>query len=505
MSHRLSSETWADKQPTTYRPLIHILDDDSLLNIFSLCRPALSDESEVYNANDHILEGREWSRKHWWHRLIQVCRRWRYIVLESASHLRLSLVCARGSPIADMLTYSPLPLLIDHFDKYHDMTAEDEKGILLALQHRDRVRRIRLRKSLSTLQRLIYALDGEFPILEYLLIEPQKFQWPFIGGTMNLPNTFRAPRLRHLLLMSFDFLIESPLFTTTASLVTLSLDSIPPSAYFNSNALLQRVSLMPQLEILDIFFIQNLDFPRHDIERQLLRTPIMTRVTLPNLRCLGFKGANTYLESLLCQVTIPLLKKLQVYFFKELTYSIPRLQQFMSTAEIFRPNVTTFTVHHHFLEVTAYPHKGAKMYTLSISLGGQGLDWQIASAAQVCRALRTIFSSVEHLTIKYYGVNRSSWSVVPDRTQWRELLGSFVNVKTLFVGREYVGQLSGALQPGGGESPTELLPELQELSCPAIYSSVNAFTPFIDARQRAGSPVTLIRVSESRPYWALSG
>jgi hypothetical protein len=231
----------------------------------------------------------------------------------------------------------------------------------------------------------------------------------------------------------------------------------------------------------------------------------MTRVTLPNLRCLGFRGASTYLESLLCHVTTPLLKKLQVDFSRQPTYSIPHLHQFMSTAEIFRPNTTTVIVHHHFLEVAAYPHEAARMYTLSVSLCGRDLDWQITSAAQVCRTLRTVFFSVEHLAIKYYGHNKSSRNgVVPDRTQWRELLGSFVNVKTLFVGRDYVGQLSNALQPGEGESPTELLPELQELSCPAINPPVDGFTPFIDARQRAGRPVTIIHASESRPFWELS-
>jgi hypothetical protein len=180
----------------------------------------------------------------------------------------------------------------------------------------------------------------------------------------------------------------------------------------------------------------------------------------------------------------------------------------MSTAEIFRPNTTTFTVHRHFLEVTAYPHEAARMYTLSVSLCGRGLDWQVASAAQVCRTLRTVFSSVEHLTIKHHGHNISSREVVADSTQWRELLGSFVNVKTLFVGSEYVGQLSLALQPGEGESPTELLPELQELSRPAVNSSVDPFTPFIqafiDARQRAGCPVTSIHVRESCPFLELS-
>ena len=49
-------------------------------------------------------------------------------MLESAFHLHLSLVCARGTPVANMLAHSPpVPLVIDHFDGYYDFTAEDEE------------------------------------------------------------------------------------------------------------------------------------------------------------------------------------------------------------------------------------------------------------------------------------------------------------------------------------------------------------------------------------------
>jgi hypothetical protein len=142
---------------------VDLLDDDSLLIILSFCRPVISVDSAVY---DHqVLDGGEWNRERWWYGLIQVCRRWRYLVLDSAFHLQISLVCARGTPVADMLAHSPpLPLIIDHIDEEYDvLTPEDEKGIILALQHRDRVRRIRIRKSVSILQRLVIALDGEFP------------------------------------------------------------------------------------------------------------------------------------------------------------------------------------------------------------------------------------------------------------------------------------------------------------------------------------------------------
>ena len=99
----------------------------------------------------------------------------------------------------------------------------------------------------------------------------------------------------------------------------------------------------------------------------------------------------------------------------------------------------------------------------------------------------------EHLTLKYDGRFRSScWDREPDRTQWRELLGSFGSVKTIHVDSELVGQLSRALRPGKGESPVVLLPELQELSYPATPSSLDTFTPFINARQKAGCPVTMV-------------
>jgi hypothetical protein len=78
---------------------------------------------------------------------------------------------------------------------------------------------------------------------------------------------------------------------------------------------------MPQLEVLGIAF--NSHFPSGDIERQSLRTPITMHVTLPSLRWFAFLGASAYLEALLPRVTIPLLERLQVQFFNQLTYSIP--------------------------------------------------------------------------------------------------------------------------------------------------------------------------------------
>ena len=474
--------------------LVHHLDDDSLLVVFSFCRPVILDESEADNWR--ILGGGEWIRERWWYALIRVCRRWRYLILESAYHLQASLVCVRGTLVADMLLHSPpIPLIIDHFDEYQDLSAEDQEGVILALQHRDRVRRIRLVNPVPILQKLIAALEGEFPVLEHMYVRDHRNEERTSTiehiTNLRLPESFRAPHLRRLVLTNFAFPIESPSLTTTVNLVTLSLNDIPPSTYFHPDALLEHLLLMPQLETLGIGF--NRHNPSRDVEMELLRTPITTPITLPNLRWLGFGGTCAYSEALLSWVTAPLLERLQVCLSDGTIYSIPRLRQFMSTAHNLRFKTVTFTFFEEWLQVAAYPHEGAKLVTLHMELGGRHLDWQVISAAHVFQALKTVFSPVDHLGIEYSRHNISSeWNNEADNIHWREFIGSFGNVKTLFVDGELVRQLSRALHPGEEESPTELLPKLQRLSYSAIGTSPDAFTPFIDARQKAGRPVTVI-------------
>ena len=248
---------------------------------------------------------------------------------------------------------------------------------------------------------------------------------------------------------------------------------------------------MPELEVLRIAVTHDFD----DVARQLLlRTPIMTRVTLPDLRWLGFQGDSTQLEVLLSHVTIPHLEKLQVYFLNDQPLSTQH-QQFMSTLGNLPLNTITLTFVEDYINVMTYPHKGATMYTSCITFDSSSFDWQFWSTAEFCHMLRTTFSAVEHLTLKYDRHLILS-SEEPYRTQWRKLLGSFGGAKILCVDGELVEHLSravaAALQPREGESPMGLLPELQELSYPAITSSLDVFTPFIDARRNAGRPVTMV-------------
>jgi len=417
---------------------------------------------------------------------VKVCRRWRYLILGSATHLGLCLVCSRGTPVAEMLAHSPpLPLIIDHDDEKQDLTAEDEKGIMIALQHRDRVRRIYL-NPIPCLQKLITAMDDQFPMLEYLSLTPLTKH----DARLVLPSTFEAPQLSRLMLKHFASPIGSLLLTTAVGLVKLSLRWIHPSTNLYPDHLLEALSLLPQLQDLAISFSSPV--PNREIERHVFRMPNMTHTTLPNLRTFDFGGVGTYVEALLSHMNAPLLETLNLSFFNQLSFSVPHLLQFVTTTENLRASSVRFLFHHKAVAVLMYLSVAALSPTLFISVGCDHLDWQVSSMAQIFNFLGLLFSAVVDLTLDYRGNALSSeWHSQVDRSQWRELLGSFRNVETLCVHDGLVGELSRCLALDG-EPPSEILPELKTLVCPMGSRDDGTFARFVHDREVAGQPIELI-------------
>ena len=456
---------------------IHTLDDDSLLHVFYLSRPFLGDEDDI---GDWRYKGR------WWYTLAHVDRRWRNIILGSTSYLDLSLLCKYGTPVADMLAHSPsLPLVIFYCTKGRDLTTEDEEGIILALKHRDRVRRVRF--GISVKQKLFVAMDEEYPILEYLYIArplgDNSTIWKF-------PETLQAPHLRYLALTGFAFPIGSRLLTTAVGLVTLHLVMVHPSTYFHPHTLIQWISLMPHLETLRIGFESSI--PNRDVERQLTRAPNITPITLPNLRHINFRGVSSYLEELVHRITTPHLEQLRINFFNQLSFSVPRLLQFIDAAENLRFGDAELIFSDKFVEAGAYLPEETGMFPFGIRVICRHLDWQVSSATQIFKSSQ-MFSAVERLGLQHEVHSESSEEHNEvDRTEWRNLLRPFSNVKILRVEKGLVKDLSRCLELEDGELPLELLPELQELRTFGSSDTGNSFTSFVNARLNAGRPVTLV-------------
>jgi hypothetical protein len=255
--------------------------------------------------------------------------------------------------------------------------------------------------------------------------------------------------------------------------------------------MLQWISFMPQLERLEIAF--SFAIPNRDVERQLIHTPITTHITLPNLRFFWFRGVSAYLEAVVCQITTPRLEMLEIRLFKQLKFSVPRLLQYMNTTENLRFDsaMIMFEDQDAYVQMSFRETDTCAFFAM---VDCWDLDWQVSSVAQISNALSQVFSAAEHLTFedKAHTLSFGEHNDV-DRVEWRKLLGSFGNVKTLRVESGLVDELSRCLRSEDGELPLELLPELQELTYSGSSDVGDAFTSFIDARRNAGRPVTLVR------------
>ena len=465
--------------------------------MFYLYRPFLLGKDQPEDEYVRRFGGDEqWVGERWWYKIAHVCQRWRNLVLGSAYYLDVCLLCTYGTPIADILAHSPpLPLAIDyHFDVLDPRypTTEDEEGATHALKQRDRVRRVRF----QNLRKLIVAIDEEYPILEYLIITRTSEDVGNDTGNDTIvifPETFQAPKLRHLTISSVPLPILSRLLPTAVDMVTLCLHIAHPSTNIQPNTLLQWLSFMPQLETL----VFSADFT-HGVEEQLMHTPIVTPVTLPNLYRFTFSGVDAYLEALLRRITSPRLKKLDIEFINESQYSIPLLSQFIHSTETLKSDNAKVMFTTGDVRVTAYLRGETKIYSISISLWDES---QLSPMAQILTSLSQSFTVAEHLTLGLgmEGHFLSEAQSEADRSEWRKLLRSFGNVKTLWIDNRLVEDLSRCLQLDNGELCLGLLPDLQELTCYGGGNTGDAFASFIDARQNAGRPIALARCSERWP------
>ena len=250
-----------------------------------------------------------------WYKLAHVFQRWRNLIFGCPSHMGVCIVCTYGTPVADVLALSPpLPLVIDYFNSDQDIITEEE-GIILALEQRDRVCRIRLLVAVPNLQKFITSIDEEYPMIEYLIMRASNIR----GAALTLSESLQAPHLRCLALRNFVLPTGSQLITTAVGIVTFCLIMDHPTTYVPPNTLLQWISFIPQLETFMICF--SFPVPNHHVERQPTHTPTITHVTHPNLSSFRFRGVSACLEAVLLRIVTPRLEKFSIHL-RSLRHSV---------------------------------------------------------------------------------------------------------------------------------------------------------------------------------------
>jgi hypothetical protein len=465
---------------------INTLNDDVLLSIFKHYKP--DDENP-------------WKLRFWWSKLAHVCQRWRRLIHESAFHLDAHILCAEGTPMADMLSLlPPLPLVVNY--KSRTMRARDELGISHALLLRNRVRRIDFSLPPSSLRNLLALMDEPFQMLEHLYLSSTTDR----DTNLILPKTLLAPNLRHLTLLGIKLSSEMALLSSAVFLVTLTLENIRDSAYLLPGHLITRLRAFRQLEELSICFA--IPLPHSDAQREFLDA-IETPTALPRLKRFTFHGVGAYLETLVAQIRAPILERLHVTLFDQSVFVLPHLSDFIDTTEglrlpmmakiILEQDGVTLSTDHHTLQQFGNRLSG---FRLSVMCDSDVFDRHVDYAAQICNTLRPVLSGVEKLTL-----TGGSWVTV-DRQDgdiggatWRKLLRPFVGAKRLHMCRVLRREISFALQVDDAGLDPWLLPSLQEL-IPDFFERRmdNSFTSFIDARQVAGRPVRLVLPPEPFPW-----
>ncbi|KAI0245595.1 hypothetical protein BJV78DRAFT_280252 [Lactifluus subvellereus] len=464
------------KGQTSPRVTIGALPDNVLLDIFDFYR----------GAAPHGQRPGPWV----WNELVHVCQRWRYVMFASPLRLDLCLLCTSKTPVRETLdVWPPLPIEIHLLRPCDD---SDVDNVTAILEHCDRVRGIWILNQTSPqLERLLTVMQEPFPALTILQLDLSTDETAlalpdmFLGGFASRLQSFF---LRDIPLSGFQRL---SFFTSDPS--RLSLVGIPHTGYISPEAMVTCLSSLTRLTDLGIEF----ESPASRSDRRGRRPPPLTRVILPALEELRFRGVSEYLEDLVARIDAPRLHSLRIFFFNQVIFGIQQLPYFICRTGMLRPYNRAEVIFGHpsvnivlQLPELSYPYQ-----QLTLGISCRAVDWQVWSMAQICNQISFLPSIVEQLDIQFSHLE-STWQVDMEDTQWLELFRAFTAVRTLRIRRELQPLIMPSLQELAGERATEVLPALDSLYLEDYEpsgSDQQAINPFIAARQRSDHPVAVHR------------
>ncbi|KAI0292183.1 hypothetical protein BC826DRAFT_454744 [Russula brevipes] len=435
-----------------------------------------------FSLDDENLDGRRNVDK--WHTLVHVCRRWRTVVFASPRRLELRLLCRKARPVRDMLDIWPaLPINIEGVWERWEKRLDN---IVAALEHPDRVRSINLVYLPGPQgERLLAAMQVRFPELTELRF------WSLLRWELVLPDSFlggSAPRLRSLWLMDIPFPAASNLLLSASDLVDLILDDIPHLGYIPPSSMVACLSSLNKLELLSLRFAS----PQSRPDRP--SPPPQSRVVLPALIRLVFRGRSEYSEDLVARIDTPVLNRLDMTFFPNPIFDFRHLKQFTDRAKELKPPkvaelwISSWTVR---LDMQQ-PHSS------SLGVSCNGSDSLVSSLALLCSQVSRLFSLVERLDLVPIIPRAKD---VRASIQFLEILRQFTATQSLYVHEDIVPLIAPALQELIGEGATEVLPNLRDLLLDGSAKSGSiqeVIQPFVDARRLSGQPVAVHYLEETQ-------
>ena len=420
-----------------------------------------------------------------WQLLVHVCRRWRSVVFGSPRRLNLRLVCATKTqtPVKDTLDIWPaLPLLIQGSTRQPGGL----DNIVAALERSDRVYDITLGDfSRSLLEDVSTAMQKPFPKLTFLSLDAFEMATvipdSFLGGS--------APRLQGLWLERIPFPGLPKLLLSTTHLTDLSLRGIPHSGYFSPEAIVAALSTLVSLHSFWLEFQSPRSFPGQESQRP----HPLTRLDLPVLDSLIFKGVSEYLEDLVARIDAPLLFTLGITLFNQIVFDTPQTTQFIGRMPGSKAlGEARFVFEGDAAVVQLSSQIPTSKDAILVRIPCRQFDWQVSSLEQICTSWLPLLPAVEDLYIYEDRYSPLACKDNMEHTLWLELLHPFTGVKDLYLSAEFSPSIVPALQELVGGRTTEVFPALK-------YIFLERFQPpgpegivkFVAARQLSGHPISV--------------
>ena len=319
----------------------------------------------------------------------------------------------------------------------------DEDEILVLLQYLERIYFLHLRLSLSTWRSIAAATSG-MPV-SCTCIESIYFDTGNRTTGFVLPDVFlkgHAPRLHTLVMIGVFPLSLSSLLLFPTRLTWLILDGIPDASYLPPRELLIHLGNMPKLQYLSIGI---LSATRHRRLAGDVNPP--DRVALPCLKKFHFRGVCTYLESLVTNLDAAAVYEFVFNFFYQPGYTILHVSAFLRRTKRFGFDGIRINFWPHGIAITATPAiSPTPQDVLCFRILCDRLDFQVASAVQICRALGPNFGNMEDLFVRYsHDQLPPQWYKEVHPALWRELLSQFRGMKTLWISSALVPEVTSAM------------------------------------------------------------
>jgi hypothetical protein len=455
---------------------IDTLPDDALLYVL-----------EFYVAQTSEVEA--------WRTLVHVCRRWRDLVFGSPRRLNLQIACTNETPVKEKLGVWPdLPIVISGSCK----SLTDLDNVKAALEHHDRVCKIKLFFVVCELEDITASLQKPFPMLTDLELSAVGSFRPFDPD----PSKFLggSARLRLLTLSGIRIPDLLNLILSNPNLVILRLDGIRNSGSFLPDEIVTGLSALTRLEQLDL----QVEFGQSQPDWENRRLPLLTRTVLPSLTVLRVRGATENLEDFMARIDAPLLDHLYILFSfsafdRVIVLDTPHILGFIGRIpKLQAPNEAYigFDADNFKIWINFFSSTGTSRRALRLEIFCIDPERQFPCLAQFCRSPPFPLHSLGYLCIGEGQFSEKGQQNLTENTRWLDLLQPFAAVKKLYLTKEFALHIAHALQELVGERVMEVLPTLENVFIDELQPSGpvhEAIKEFVSARQLADHPITISR------------